>query len=337
MRRAVEIIGFLGLSAAVHAGVVTGLGDGIGGAQGRGAEGTSQATLQAAPESLAALAERWADAPRPASAPPAALAQPTAPDHAPELRANLAASTMPRRAPAAPVGRSVPDAAPMVDRASPAPGWSTPALSAAAPSLPPPRPDQGPRPQDAQRDANPRRAAPPALTAPTRMQRPGTDRTAPPPPGSTEHATARSPRPPQRPDRPAPDTAAPSRAATSAPQPARVAEGQGGGATEGRATAETAPALSAGARQTLMSRWGAQIMARVERARPRVHGSGQVVLNLRVARNGRLTGLSVARSSGDAALDSAALAAVRRAGRFPAAPGALTEASYGFSLPIRFR
>jgi protein TonB len=86
-----------------------------------------------------------------------------------------------------------------------------------------------------------------------------------------------------------------------------------------------------------MSQWGAQIMARIERARPRVRGSGQVVLALQITRDGGLAGLSVARSSGDAALDNAALSAVQRAGRFPAAPKGLTDASYGFSLPIRFR
>jgi protein TonB len=86
-----------------------------------------------------------------------------------------------------------------------------------------------------------------------------------------------------------------------------------------------------------MAQWGGQIMARIERARPRVQGTGQVTLALQVARSGQLAGLTVARSSGDPALDQAALTAVRRAGRFPAAPDGLTEASYGFSLPIRFR
>jgi protein TonB len=86
-----------------------------------------------------------------------------------------------------------------------------------------------------------------------------------------------------------------------------------------------------------MSQWGAEIMARIERARPRVRASGQVLLALQVARSGHLAAVSVARSSGDPAVDDAALSAVRRAGRFPAAPDALTEASYRFSLPIRFR
>ena len=106
------------------------------------------------------------------------------------------------------------------------------------------------------------------------------------------------------------------------PQPARTASGQGGGATQGAApTPQPAqPALSAGQRQSLMSQWGAQIMARIERARPRVQGSGQVLLALRITRDGRLAGLSVARSSGNADIDRAALSAVQRAGRFPGRP-----------------
>ena len=78
-------------------------------------------------------------------------------------------------------------------------------------------------------------------------------------------------------------------------------------------------------------------MARIERARPRVNGAGQVTLTLRIWRDGTLNGLGVARSSGNQALDEAALTAVRRAGRFPAAPDGLRDASYAFNLPIRFR
>jgi protein TonB len=78
-------------------------------------------------------------------------------------------------------------------------------------------------------------------------------------------------------------------------------------------------------------------MARIERVRPRTRGVGQVTLTLQIAQSGQLTALSVSRSSGDPDLDNAALSAVQRAGRFPAAPEGLTDASYGFSLPIRFR
>jgi protein TonB len=86
-----------------------------------------------------------------------------------------------------------------------------------------------------------------------------------------------------------------------------------------------------------MSQWGGAILSRIERSRPRARGTGQVVVQLRLTPGGQLTGVSVAQSSGDAALDQAAVAAVQSVGRFPAAPNGLTDASYGFSLPIRFR
>ena len=99
MRRAAEIAAFLGLSAAVHAGVVAGLGDSSGGAQGQGAGGADRVTLQAAPDSLAALAERWTTAPETAPAPailpipnlPQTTLAPT-PDSAPQrlLERNMA-------------------------------------------------------------------------------------------------------------------------------------------------------------------------------------------------------------------------------------------------------
>jgi len=131
----------------------------------------------------------------------------------------------------------------------------------------------------------------------------------------------------------------PARAAPSQASAARVASGSGGGASLGGAPAQSvaAPAPSPGAQQSLMSQWGGRILARIERARPQVQGAGQVVLALRIARTGQLAGVSVSQSSGNPALDQAAVTAVQRAGRFPEAPEGLTDASYGFSLPIRFR
>jgi protein TonB len=336
MRRAVEILGFLGLSAAVHAGVVTGLGEGFGGPQGQGAGGVSQATLQAAPESLAALADRWSTAPDTPQA-PQALQAPDMASTTPDIRPETAVQSLSR--PDLPTLPQT-DRAPTRSATAPPPAWRAPALDQTAPSLPQATAPT-PTAPTAQADSAPRRSAPPTLAQPTLTEpAPTTDTVPAPAPGGTTLAALQSPRPPQRPEGLAPPPrAAPQAAAPSTPQPARVASGQGGGATQGAApTPQPAqPALSAGQRQSLMSQWGAQIMARIERARPRVRGSGQVVLALQITRDGGLAGLSVARSSGDAALDNAALSAVQRAGRFPAAPTGLTDASYGFSLPIRFR
>lgn len=265
MRRAAEIIAFLGLSAAVHAGVIAGLSDGQGGQQAQGAGGADRVTLAAAPDSIAAMAARWV--------------QP------PQAAISTAMPPMPQMT-TSPMLVRPPDMAP----------------TATLPVAPHHAPSDAPAIAD----------------------------TAPPPP-APGNAVAQSPRPAQRPEA----TGAPA----SAPQTARLAQGQGGGATGGSATAPTptAHATSEAQRQNLMAAWGAQILARIERGRPRVNAPGQVTLTLRIARDGTLAALDVAASSGNADLDQAAVSAVRRAGRFPAAPEGLNDASYAFNLPVRFR
>lgn len=129
----------------------------------------------------------------------------------------------------------------------------------------------------------------------------------------------------------------------SAPAPEQTSAGSGGGAQAGRnAQAETAT-LSAAERNSLMSRWGGRIRAQVERhkrypdALRARRASGTVTVTLSVARDGRLLDVSVARGSGHAELDAAALRAVRQAGPFPAAPAALNQARMRFSLPVNFK
>jgi protein TonB len=122
----------------------------------------------------------------------------------------------------------------------------------------------------------------------------------------------------------------------SAGRAAQKAAGTGGGAVAGKKG--TAKTVSAGKRKSLIASWGARIRAQVERRKrsPAGRSKGTVVLRLQVSRTGQLRAVSVRKSSGNAALDSAAVAAVKRAGKFPAAPKQLTDSSYSFSLPIRF-
>ncbi|WP_460272749.1 energy transducer TonB family protein [Celeribacter sp. ULVN23_4] len=116
------------------------------------------------------------------------------------------------------------------------------------------------------------------------------------------------------------------------------AAGSGGGQHAGEAMAAQGAGLSKSAQQSAMSRWGATIRSRVERRKraPRSAGSGTVTLSISVANSGSLLGVRVASSSGNAELDAAAVQAVQRAGRFPAAPKGLDQARYDFTLPIRF-
>ncbi len=126
----------------------------------------------------------------------------------------------------------------------------------------------------------------------------------------------------------------------SAGQAAQRAAGSGGGAVAGAGGSAAAAALSAGREQDLRAEWGASIRARIERRKsyPSAAGraSGAVGVRIVVGRDGRFGGVSLTTSSGNAALDQAALQAVQRAGRFPAAPKGLGNASYSFTLTMRF-
>lgn len=164
--------------------------------------------------------------------------------------------------------------------------------------------------------------------------------------------TAEPPKPKRaepKPKPPKPKTEKPktSPAPAPAPAPARSearaasrAAGAGGGAEAGTGGTARASAPSAGTAKNLLAQWGATIRARIERRKsyPAAAGraSGSVSLSLTVGASGHLLGASVSRSSGNAALDAAALGAVRKAGPFPAAPQGLGKASYSFSLALKF-
>ncbi|WP_319826268.1 energy transducer TonB [Thalassovita sp.] len=142
-----------------------------------------------------------------------------------------------------------------------------------------------------------------------------------------------TPQPPEPPKTAAPKPPAP------APSPKQTAAGKGKSGAAGQSNAPQA-SLSPAQTRSLTAQWGAQILTRIERrkrypsaARGR---SGTVGLQLSVAADGRLLGVSVRRPSGNTALDRAAVQAVQRAGRFPAAPQGLSGASHGFNLSIRF-
>lgn len=215
-----------------------------------------------------------------------------------------------------------------------------PALDETPAALPePPTPQAAPAP-DLPPDV-PVPAAPEAPQAPAAMALPALVPDAPP-------APVAAPAPPKAKAQPAkPKQAKPQRrtppqapAAPAAPGPAQAgskAAGAGGGSAAGVNGASREGSLSPGERRSALAEWGGQIRARVERAkqRPAGGGAGRVLLALTVARDGRLISVSVAQSAGEAA-DAAALASVRRAGRFPPAPRALSEPSYSFTLPLRF-
>jgi protein TonB len=106
----------------------------------------------------------------------------------------------------------------------------------------------------------------------------------------------------------------------------------------GEAAGQRGRAEAAGAGEAARAAWAAAVRARIERAKAWPQGaagaSGRVALIIRIGADGRLLGAVVAQGSGDAALDAAAVAAVRRAAPFPPAPAGVPGAA--FRLTIRF-
>ncbi|MBT0958565.1 TonB family protein [Alphaproteobacteria bacterium KMM 3653] len=83
----------------------------------------------------------------------------------------------------------------------------------------------------------------------------------------------------------------------------------------------TAKRQSAQSGNAAASNYPGQVMRRISRvSKPRVKSRGTAVIAFSVSGNGGLARVSVARSSGSAALDQAAVAVIRKAAPFPAPP-----------------
>lgn len=210
---------------------------------------------------------------------------------------------------AAPSTPVVPVAAPMPEPASLAFAMPT-ALPAAEP--PPPMPEPMPEPV-AQKPAAPApKAIKPKAPAPVAEAPPET---------KPVPRTAKA----EVPAKPVQKAAEP--AAAPAPQPAA------------QSTAKSDPAASAGEAKALKADWGSKVRARINRkvALPADSAPGTVKVRLEIAASGALLAVGIAQSSGQAALDAAALKAVKSAAPFARAPKGLSEPSYSFSLPITFK
>ncbi|NNU82147.1 energy transducer TonB [Halovulum dunhuangense] len=134
--------------------------------------------------------------------------------------------------------------------------------------------------------------------------------------------------------------AAPVQRSQAQASPSQRAAGQWDGAAAGNDRPADTSTLSQNQRQSLTARWGGQVRAAIERRKryPRdaTGASGTVVVRITVGRDGSLRNVALARSSGSAALDQAALRAVHTARSFPSAPSGLTEPTYTFTLPMTF-
>jgi protein TonB len=170
-------------------------------------------------------------------------------------------------------------------------------------------------------------------------QLPQIDTSVPPPP--QRYAATESARPqlrPEEPAKPTPQKNAARKKAAAKPASKQTAAGAGNSKAAGTTNAAKSPAKQQANTAALMAQWGNTIRSAVERRKSYPSGSraqGKVMLAVAVSSNGALAGVSVRRSSGHAALDQAAVAAVRRA-RFKPAPSGLAAGVHQFSLPISF-
>lgn len=134
--------------------------------------------------------------------------------------------------------------------------------------------------------------------------------------------------------RPDPEAAKPKASAPASPS-AQRASGQGAAAQRGQGAAQVQS--GGGNSASALAEWGGRIRAAVQRAqtRPGTRARGVVQVRLSVTAGGQLAGVSLTGSSGNAALDEAALRAVQRA-RLPRAPEGV-RGTYQFNLPVGFR
>ncbi|MCR8546708.1 TonB family protein [Salipiger sp. P9] len=169
------------------------------------------------------------------------------------------------------------------------------------------------------------------------------------------NALARSLRPIERPETlrkpapaPAPKAAARPKTQTktakaqpkAAPAPRGNADrnakaGQEQGSQSAKATRSGAGGKAKQSGNAAASNYPGQVMRKLSRVpRPRMNVRGATVVAFRISGTGGLAGVSVARSSGSSALDSAALKVVQRAAPFPAPPAG---AQRSFSVQIKGR
>lgn len=106
---------------------------------------------------------------------------------------------------------------------------------------------------------------------------------------------------------------------------------------KGKSSTTQAEAKVARAPSVNPARWHSQVYAAIARRKPHDRGvSGRVSIRFIVNASGAIVSAGVARSSGNSALDSAALAMVRGA-RVPAPPANLPGSRHPFTIPVVFQ
>ena len=100
------------------------------------------------------------------------------------------------------------------------------------------------------------------------------------------------------------------------------------------------PGSGESARRVLVA-WEKQLAAHFDKHKryppDRSHQAAEIVVSFVLDRTGHILSTSIARGSGDAAFDEAALAMMRRSDPVPPPPPLVADAGLNFTLPVIFR
>jgi protein TonB len=329
MRQLLETGVFLGLAIAFHL-AFGWKGPEAGGDKG-GAAGTEYVSLAGAPPQIETVLEEWT---RPPDIQAAIVEQPDLTEiaeieapAAPPLEADVSPRAAVQIAALAPSERPKPPDMQAVQT----PLAPPPALEPVVPEMAPPTP-----------------VKPVDMPKPDTQQPVVASTQAPPPPQPLPDSTLPTPEPsPPAPETPKADPKPkPKKEAVRAETAQKASPGaleqKAAGSNGGQQAGSNGKTKAVGEGQVKkhMAVWQSKIQSRIERNKRAPRGkkaTGKVRLKIRVAPSGQILAVSVARSSGHASLDQAAVQAVKRSKRFAKAHKSLSKASYGFAFNVVFR
>ena len=312
--RLVEALVFVGLATGAHIGVWA-VAPAVMGARAVGVAGTDTVSLTSATPAQTAMAVAWSRPPETASVTPDAL---SAPENTPAPKIRYKEPIITRAALPSYLSAPIASDAVAVPDTMPLPLLTNPDIQLHTAPLAAPVTDTRPRPSS-EPDLVAKSASPQTLNTPE----PDMKMALPSPSEPLQNQT----RPQPRPNR------------TAAAEPRQGASSQKLGATAGAAGNAQSSARDATATHALLSSWGAQIHAKIQRNVIYPKGASDVgiaKISLSVRTDGTLVGMSVVRSSGSDALDKAALRAITRAKRFAKAPRGLDAPSYALTVQVSF-
>jgi periplasmic protein TonB len=141
-----------------------------------------------------------------------------------------------------------------------------------------------------------------------------------------------------RPTYPKPEQQQP-RQQQPAPQPSQAGNGGANNADAVAAAGGAVQQASAGSGgEAEIARYPSEVLRKLRRVLRSSNGqSGEVVVRFTVLANGSVAGISIGRSSGNAAVDQAGVATVNRAAPFPPIPAAANRSDWTFDVPLEFR